>query len=257
MKEIFITKSIRKKILIYCLITVMILIIILVIGFYHNTNTKGFNSYETAHFELYYHNLSGSTLGEMESALEGAYSDTIHFFGNKPENKTQVIIYDDVDSFQRNCFGLFIAWYLPDWAVGASSGDKILMTSPEKPDATHSKKDMIEVAVHEWIHTQIFKIKEYADIWLDEGAATYFAGQKQPLTGDVPELKVMEKQDMNSFAEADGYVYSYYYFQYLSENYKAEDIIKLIETDDYEKSLGISKEKLYTDWVSYLNDLEK
>lgn len=244
----------KLKIVKRIIIIVLIIFCILYIGFRTNHSIKGMQLYETEHFELFYEELSKNTLIDLENQLEWVYDKTKKFFNNeeRKEAKYRVIIYTDVDTFQKSCFGLFLTWVLPDYYVGAASGELVLMTSPENPDDSHGYEDMIEIAAHEWIHTKIFEIEEMADIWLDEGAATYFSEQKQPFIGEIPSYEVMSKQNLNSFVEAEGYCYSFYYFEFLIKNFTTEEIHELIRTNDYKNALGITKEDLYLQWIDYI-----
>lgn len=242
------SKTFRKTIL--KILTIVVVIVI--VGFYRNPNTKNMKVYKTEHFSIYHNQLKDATLVSLEDELENQYSKVKEFFDLPMEKTSEIIIFDDVETFQRKSYGLIISWLLPDWAVGAALGNKVIMVSPENADSSHNYEDMIEIASHEWIHTNIYAISKMVDIWLDEGAAIYFSNQKQPLIGEIPSYDDLNKTSINGFVDAEGYCYGYYWFEYIYNNYSKEQIHSLIQSNDYIGSLGMSKEALYSSWVTYM-----
>ncbi len=236
------------------LLVLTILALIAFIGLRHDHSVKGMALYETDHFAIYHHGLKETTLIDMTNTLEHNYIVSNQFFHSQSKAKSKVIVYKDIDTFQRKCYGLFISWILPEWGAGASSKADVLMTSPEYANADHTYEDMLEIASHEYVHTLVWKIKAFADIWLDEGMAVYFSGQKQAINAPVPTFKEMQSQQINAFVDANGYLFSYYYIEYLLATYEDEQIIKLIKTDDYDACFGISKKDVYENWIDWLSE---
>jgi hypothetical protein len=50
---------------------------------------------------------------------------------------------------------------------------------------------------------------------LDEGVATYLAGQESTLPSKVPEFEAMQAEDQSTFLENEGYAFSYKYVEFL------------------------------------------
>lgn len=171
------------------------------------------------------------------------------------DQKTAIIIYNDVELFQRKSYGLFISWYLGDYAVGACKEDTVHMASPLIQHETNSYEDMLQIAAHEMIHAEIYRIKPFADIWLDEGAATYFSGQKDDIIYEIPTFEEINQQGLSEFMDADGYMFSYYYVEYIIGTFGEEAFYRLMSTDAYEESIGTTKEQLYEDWCSYIETI--
>lgn len=248
------TKKSKYKVKKIVIIVVVCFLIILA-GFYSNPSSKGLRSYEREQYVIYYKDLEDETLADMATTLDGISLVANEFFGEQDDEKTEVIVYKNVDEFQRSAYGLWMSLYLEDWAVGASAHGKLLVTSPENPDSSHNYNDMLEVLAHEYIHHRLKFYNDYPDIWLDEGAAIYFANQKQTITDFRPSFEEMASQDLGSFVEAEGYTYSYYYFEYLYQNFEHNQVIELIKTNDYVTALGRSKEVIYKEYKNYLDSM--
>ena len=252
-KRIDFRDQISKNKIVIITLSIILLGLILFLGFNTNHDTKKLTKYETEHFDIYYSGLEQETLNDIEYTLENTFNESGEFFGYI--NKSEVVVYSSNKEFQRNTYGLFVSLFLGDWAVGAAVEDKIFITSPENPDKSHSYEDMLEILSHEYVHTQIWKISKDVNIWLDEGLATYFAGQKGNMTfSDVPSFEEINSNDINDFVNAEGYTFCYYYVEYLIDNYSKDEIIMLIKSNDYYNSLGKSKEEIYADWVKSLRE---
>jgi hypothetical protein len=91
-----------------------------------------------------------------------------------------------------------------------------------------------------------------ANIWLDEGTATYLAGQESKLPPNIPEFETFQATDMNTFLENDGYAFSYKYIEFLDRTYSSRQIIQLIKSNNYEEVFGKSPLEIYNEWISYL-----
>ncbi|MGL1922553.1 MAG: hypothetical protein OCD03_16160 [Hyphomicrobiales bacterium] len=231
---------------------IAIMAIILFLSFKTDRGVEGLNNYKTEHFSIYYATLKQSTLLDMEKALEKNYNKSNAFFNIQNPKTINVVIYNDVNEFQKKAYGLFISFILQDWAVGAAIQDALYMTSPENPDKTHDYMAMLEVLVHEYTHVQVWRVKEFPDIWLDEGLAVYFADQKSNISTAMPTFVQMQLQGLNDFVNAEGYTFGYYYIEFLLANYKPQQIIKLLKTNDYQVSLGANKREIYNKWKEEL-----
>lgn len=140
-----------------------------------------------------------------------------------------------------------------DWAIGAAYQSDVLVTSPENPGSQHTYEDTLEVVLHEYVHTVVYQQNEMANIWLDEGIATYLAGQESQLPPKVPEYEAMQSEDQSTFLENDGYAFSYKYVEFLARTYSSEKIVKLIKTNDYEEVFGKTALEIYKEWLLYMD----
>ena len=163
-----------------------------------------------------------------------------------------MVVYENVDKFQHAYLGVFLSWFYDDSAVGAAYQDLVLLTSLENPGTQHTYADILEIAVHEHVHTRVFQFNEFPNIWLDEGVATYLAGQRSQLPVSVPTFTEFQEQDMGFFWENDGYAVSYYYVEFLIQEFGSEAVVSLIQTNDYQGTFGESESDVYYRWLDYL-----
>lgn len=237
-------------------ITAVIILALILVGFIllrQDRSVEGLNHHDTEHFTIYYNQLKPSTLDDMELALESNYQRSSDFF-KVYKAKTKIVIYDNVDEFQVKTYGLAIAWYLKDWAVGGAAEDSIYMASPEAPDESHTYESMLEILTHEFVHTQVWQLNPDLDIWLNEGLAVYFAKQQRDINRAFPTYEIMQSEDPNAFGDAGGYLFGYYYIEHLFENYQAEQTLNLVKTGDYVASLGKSRREIYGEWIAWMSD---
>lgn len=229
-------------------------VLILFVGLKKNINTRNLRTYDSEHFTIYYESLEPQTLTDLTGKLEAHYPDLLNFFGLDEQQKSRIIVYKSVERFQRAYLGIFLSYVFGDWAAGAAHQDTLLLTSPENPGEQHTYTEMLDIALHEHVHTLIYQINENADIWLDEGVATYLAQQRSELTADavIPTFEQMQSQSQGDFMDNDGYTWSYLYIDYLVTTYGTNAVVKLIETNAYETCLGKSRAAIYTEWVTYL-----
>lgn len=214
-------------------------------------SVDGLNRYDTEHFAIYYQELKPSTLADMEDVLEGRFQVIEDFFKIYTD-KTDIIVYASVGQFQRKAYGLAIAWGLEEWAVGGADEDKIFMASPENPGSMHDYQGMLEVLTHEYVHTQVWRLNPDVDIWINEGLAVYFAQQQRRIDREIPSFEAMQSQDSSDFANAEGYLFGYYYAEFLIETFGADSVVELIKTGSFEGALGKSKREVYDVWVETL-----
>lgn len=241
-----------KKTAKYLLVILIVVSGILVLGFKKNIHLDKMQVHETEHFTIYYETLSEKTLNDIEEKLETSYTNIQDFFSLRQTQKGRVVVYASVERFQRAYLGIFLSLFYGDWASGAAYQDLVLITSPENPGTQHTYEDILEIVTHEYTHTLVYQQNEVPDIWLDEGVATFLSGQKSELPLKIPGFETMQKQDMNTFLENEGYAFSYVYVEYLVKVYGNEKVVNLIRNNDYEETFGKSAFDIYNEWVSYL-----
>jgi len=241
-----------KKTAKHLLVILIVVIGILVLGFKKNIHLDKMQVHETEHFTIYYETLKQKTLSDIEEKLETSYATIQDFFSLRQTQKGKVVVYASVERFQRAYLGIFLSLLYSDWASGAAYQDLVLITSPENPGTQHTYEDVLEIVTHEYTHTLVYQQNEMSNIWLDEGVATFMSGQKSELPLIIPGFEAMQKQDMNTFLENEGYAFSYVYVEYLVKIYGNEKVVNLIRSNDYEETFGKSALGIYNEWVSYL-----
>jgi hypothetical protein len=209
----------------YLLITVVI-VGTAFLGLKKNIHLRNMQIHETKHFTIYYELVEQGTLTDIEQKLEERYPAIQPFFGLDEDQKGKIVVYKNVERFQRAYLGIILSLVYGDWASGAAYQDMVLVTSPENPGSQHTYDDALEIVVHEYVHTLVYRQNEMANIWLDEGVATYLAGQKSQLPSKVPEFEAMQAEDMNTFLENDGYAFSYMYVEFLERTYGSEQVVR-------------------------------
>jgi hypothetical protein len=227
---------------------------LLYLGFKKNIDLSGMHAFETSHFRIYFSALEDGTKSDIGNALEGAYPGLQRFFMTAPGPKAVVVVYPGVADFQRAYLGHILSVFYGDWAAGAAHGDMVLAASPENPGSEHTYADMLDILVHEHVHTLIRRLNDMPNVWLDEGLAVYLAGQESRLPETLPGFETMQKDDLGVFLDHDGYAVGYAYMAYLDAVYGNEKIIQLIRTNDYPSAFGKSAFEIYTEWVRYMEE---
>ena len=241
-----------KKVSRYLLIVIVVIVGIAFLGLKKNVHLQNMQIHETEHFTIYYESLEEETLADIEQTLEEKYPVMQAFFGLAEDQKGRIVVYENVARFQRAYLGIILSWVYGDWASGAAYQDMVLVTSPENPGSQHTYDDTLEIVVHEYAHTLVYQLNDMPNIWLDEGVATYLAGQKSQLPPTAPAFEAMQAEDMNTFLDNDGYAFSYMYVEFLERTYGSEQVVRLIETNDYEDVFGKSALDIYNEWLVYL-----
>jgi hypothetical protein len=245
------TSKHMKKLIRY-LPVVLAVAVILFFGFKKNIHLDNMQVHETEHFTVYYEALGQETIDDIAGKLETSSPAIRDFFGLSRDQKGRIVVYASVGRFQRAYLGLFLSLLYGDWAAGAAYRDLVLITSPENPGTQHTYEDILDIVVHEYVHTLVYRQNEMPDIWLDEGLATFLAGQKSELPSTIPPFEALQKQGMGTFLENDGYAFSYVYVEYLVGKYGNERVVGLVRTNDYEEAFGKTALDVYDEWVLYL-----
>ncbi len=245
-------KGINMKKPVKYLLVILTVVGILFLGFKKNVNIDGMQVYETEHFSIYYETLEQKTISDIEERLETSYPGIQNFFSLGVNHRDRLIVYEDIGKFQRAYLGFILSLVYGDWASGAAYQDLILVTSPENPGSEHTYDDTLEIIVHEYVHTLVYQKNEMPNIWLDEGVATYLAGQESELPSMIPGFEALQAEDMSTFLDNNGYAFSYAYVEYLAKAYGNEKVIHLIESNDYEVVFGKSAMDIYNEWLIYM-----
>lgn len=243
-----------KKVAKYSVISMAVVAVVLFLGLKKNINLDKMNIYETEHFTIYYESLTPQTLADIESKLEINVGDLYTFFAFDTPQKGKIVVYKDVDSFQRAYLGFLLRLVYGDWASGGAYKEMVLLTSPENPGSAHTYNDTLDIIVHEYVHTLVYHLNNQPRIWLDEGLATYLAGQEvKNLPSVIPSYETTLSQSLNDFVNAEGYAFAYTYIDYLVETYGREKVVALVKSNDFQTSFSKSEHEIYEEWIAYLS----
>lgn len=214
--------------------------------------------------------LSGNWVNVYYESEEAAAKDVFRYadeatggiaqkLGFTEKQNINVYIYDHQNTMQTKKYG-YIATFLDlDWYIGDNIGTDVILTSPANPGKAHNYDDNKYAVLHEIVHAYISVINKDIDLWLTEGTALYLSNgepfYKEYINNcGIPSYKDTCSNDPITFSNCGGYTFAHTYIEYLDLTYGWENVLALIETEDYEKCLGKSREEIYDEWVSYISD---
>lgn len=196
---------------------------------------------ETGHFVFYCMDQDVKALDDLAKALEGCYERTTTDLGRTPSGKVKVNIYPDIDSF-HNAMGRPNA---PDWSVGEAKNGALYMTSPLNPGPAHNYDDMLQIAVHEFVHI-IISLFGNVPSYLHEGVACYEAGQNRYETlssfiaGQMDQNKVPSLSSLEKFNSSSEGMYQYgpAFIDFIARIYGFDAVVALLEGKPLATAIG-------------------
>ncbi len=224
---------------------------------------------ESQHFNFYSTKGDIKVLDSLAITLENNYFRITHLLGIQIEKKINVKIFPNIKTFH-----VAINYPdAPDWVVGSSNGDELMMVSPSNPGSVHTYASLMQVIVHEFVHIA----DSYArgdngwtalPRWLSEGYAQYEAGQineyirksvKSSLIDKTPPTWTqLDTASVMEFGNMNGYGLSVTIVEFLVVTYGIDKLVLLIkEPENFEIIYGLSKETLEKQWIQYLMHREK
>lgn len=132
---------------------------------------------EREHFVVNYTQRDKTVIPDIVAALEGKYATVVGDLRPSKQPVIQITIHPDLTAFHR---AIGAPPDAPSWVVGRTAADgSIQMVSPRNPGPSHNYQSIIQVAVHEMVHSVCLNLNpRLADMtWLSEGIALYYAGQ--------------------------------------------------------------------------------
>lgn len=212
---------------------------------------------ETKHFKYYSYDSDTEILEELGKELEGKFELITSRLQYIPQEKIDVEVYPDVDTFHIS-MGYPDS---PDWAVGYAGNGKVQMVSPNNPGPAHTYESLMKAVVHEFAHI-IIRGHNKGELpkWLNEGIASYEARNiypiKEAISGEVKYNHVPSFDELNgnNFAERHGYQYSAAIIEFFLKEYDYDRLVELIKNPDIEKVCGVTKEELHKQWVEFLKE---
>jgi hypothetical protein len=219
---------------------------------------------ESQHFYFYSSNGDIEVLDSLATTLENNYSRITNRLGIQIEKKINVKVYPNVKSFH-----VAINYPdAPDWVVGTSIGDELMMVSPLNPGSSHTYKSLMQVIVHEFVHIAVYYArgeKESTALprWLSEGYAQYEAGQINEYIRKSVKSSLMDKTpptwtqldtvSVMEFGKMNGYGFSVTIVEFLIIKYGIDKLVLLLkEPENIESIYGLSKNILEKQWIQYI-----
>lgn len=217
---------------------------------------------ESDHFIFYSNTDDKNILKDLSKTLEDNYERITNDLSQTLKRKVDVYIYPDLDTFHK-AIGESDA---PDWVVGTAipSTYKIQMVNPLNAGG-RQQADVMKVVIHEFTHIVIGNINSNLSripIWLNDGVATYEAGQDETtdkVIADVKKsnkyytLKDIESMGSYDFGKKGGYQFSYLYVKYIVDEYGYDKLVALIkQPSQFQNILGVTQGDFEKAWFSSL-----
>jgi len=219
---------------------------------------------ESQHFNFYSTNGDIKVLDSLAITLENNYSRITNHLGIQIDKKINVKVFPNLKTFH-----LAIKYPdAPDWVVGSSNGDELMMVSPLNPGSIHTYESLMQVIVHEFVHIAVSYArgdKGWTTLprWLNEGYAQYEAGQINEHIRKIVESSVKAKTpptwtqldtaSVMEFGNMNGYGLSVTIVEFLVVTYGIEKLVLLIkEPKNFENIYGLSENTLEKQWIQYL-----
>ncbi len=227
-----------------------------------NTFAKDFeNTKETKHFIFNYDSIDRNCFAEMSAILEREYGRITEAFGVTMPQKVKVSIYPTFDFFNK-------AMFTPQSGyghLGQAIENEFFIVSTNDVGYGYTKEAMLRGAVHEFVHTVIHYVNDDVPVYLNEGAAAYFAGQNMDFGDTDLHIKyAVNNNALPSFEQVKsitprvwgqtGYVYGYVLVEYIVTEYGSEKLVELLKSHDYSAVFEKSEEQFYNEWVEWIKE---
>jgi len=216
---------------------------------------------ETEHFIIHCSEADNTCIEKVCDVLESSYSRITTIFNQKLEGKLTIEIHSDLKELHI-ALGFPNA---PDWIRGGLGENKIVIASPLNPPPGSKFDNVLNTAVHEFIHIIVNKINKDTPRWLNEGIACYEAKDndenwirktvKNGLVNNmIPTFKDLDTgEDFETFFNRGGYQYSYTIVESIVEDFSYEKLNSLIKSPkNFMNIFGIAEKKLEDNWIKYI-----
>lgn len=178
----------------------------------------------TAHFAFYCAGnfpSCGDTAVKLSNYLEVRYEGITKQLGVEPEKKIEVVIHPDRASL------LSARMRSDDWIVGFADAGTIHVVAPTNSDKKNTEDRVKKVAVHEITHVVVRLLNKNVPLWLNEGVATYEAGQK-PQIDQSKGIKPLSEIVLIKEAREGLYQWPYAVVQFIDEKFGKDYLRKII-----------------------------
>lgn len=249
----------RRKPLVFLGATVIALCLLILINFIptFNLHTKAMYELEGEWINLYYEQ-EKTAAEDLLSYADVETSKIAARLGFDEKQDVKVYVYDSQRAMQQKKYGYVVSLLSLDWYIGDNLGKNVILTSPANPGNFHEYDDVKYALPHEIVHAYISVINPKPSLWLTEGVALHLSNgeafRREILNYiPIPSFKDTGTQNPIHFSNMGGYTYAHTYIEYLEKNYSWEHVVKLLESEDYEETLGKTRQEIYDEWVDYLD----
>lgn len=240
---------------------ISLLIVVLIVNFIPAfvLKTSDMNMVSGEWVNVYYESEEAAAKDVFQYA-DGATANIAQKLGFAEKQDVNVYIYDYQSTMQTKKYG-FIALLLNlDWYIGDNIGTDVILTSPANPGEVHDYDNNKYAVLHEIVHAYISVINKDIDLWLTEGVALYLSNglpfDKEFVNNGIPTYKDTCSNNPLTFSNCGGYTFAHTYIEYLDVTYSWDNVLVLIETEDYESCFGKSKKEIYNEWVKYISNYQ-
>lgn len=218
---------------------------------------------ETQHFIVYYTEFDKRCIDKVSEVLENSYNRITNNFNQQLHEKLIIEIHPD-----HNQLHIALGFpNAPDWVRGGVGIGKIVIASPLNPPAGSEFYNVLNTAVHEFVHIIVNKINDNTPRWLNEGIACYEAKDnnenwiiktvKNGLVNNIiPTFKDLDTgKDFETFFNRNGYQYSYTIVESIIKLFGYDKLHKLIKSPkSFEEIFGITEDELQDKWSDYIKE---
>lgn len=216
---------------------------------------------ETAHFIVYYTEVDEIAIHKIADVLENNYTRIINIFNEQLSEKLCIEIHSNLKQL-HGALGLSDA---PNWIRGGLGVDRIVIASPLNPPPGSNFDNVVNTAVHEFIHIIINKINGNTPRWLNEGIACFEAKDndegwirqtvKEGLSNNtVPTFNDLDTgEDFETFFQYDGYQYSYTIVEAIISLFGYEKLNQLIQSPkNFIEIFEMTQIEVQNKWMNYI-----
>jgi hypothetical protein len=216
---------------------------------------------ETNHFIIDYTEFDQLCIAKVSEVLEDNYDRITTNFKQQLEEKLIIELHPDHKQLHI-ALGFPDA---PDWVRGGLGIGKIAIASPLNPPPGSEFHNVLNTAVHEFVHIIVNRINENTPRWLNEGIAGYEAKDNNEnwiiktvksglLNNTVPNFNDLDTgDDFETFFNRDGYQYSYTIVEAIVNLFGYNKLCSLIKSpSNYVATLGVTEAELQHMWIDYI-----
>lgn len=216
---------------------------------------------ETQHFTIYYNEVDKTCIYKVSDVLENNYNRITIIYKRQLQEKLAIEIHSDIVQLHI-ALGFPNA---PNWIRGGIGVDKIIIASPLNPPPGSQFDNVVNTAVHEFVHIIVNKINDNTPRWLNEGIACFEAKDNNEnwirktiinglVNNTIPTFKDLDTgEDFETFFKHNGYQYSYTIVEAIIDEFGYDKLYNLIEDpNNFEGIFGITEKQLHNKWVEYI-----
>lgn len=216
---------------------------------------------ETQHFMIHYTEFDKTCIDRVLNTLEDSYNRITNNLNQQLQEKLVIEIHPDFDQLHI-ALGIQNA---PDWIRGGLGAGKIVIASPLNPPPGSAFDNVLNTAVHEFVHIIINKINGHTPRWLNEGIACFEAKDNNEnwirktvkdglVNNALPKIKDLDTgEDFEIFFKRDGYQYSYTIIEAIIDEFGYDKLYKLIKSPDkFADIFNLTERQMQDKWIEYI-----